>query len=784
MADTEQLAQLRQLLANRFSDGELRDLCFDLGVDYEGLPGAGKADKARELVAYMERRGQLTDLVRVGRHSRPDVPWPEIGAVQAPQSIPGIMIGQDPRAPWHEKTLIARQRLSKDFGVVIQRFSRLPDSQEQYNSDKQSWRGSISIKETSPESEWVITLTGDETVDRPIYARMSAKPPIRTQNYRISILASRLVDDTIKLTIQENAEHWPKLERLWEKLWAELERRGYKEVPALTLVTSAAEDKSAKATWTETYVVPWEVAILPVGLADATDFFVRGWDFVVPPFESKDGIQLKLDNAVMAITNIHRVTARDTEGRVIITLNAMRRNPDSETWDLGSAIPAIQFILEPLGRETQVKVVLLEQGAGQFLCVVLDKLISVYPRSERAIQQLISSVADYCSLSKNRADPSLPDVGLQTEATENGDPMTGNAHRTSTHSALPDYKRKALEQRRADLLEEYEAISVQLRRTLSAGDEVKLKRQLQHLEEQIAGVEEELGQAPTPPASQSSPQGAKAPPGAALQPDRLYGAGNRWAVLVGANVYEDAYHFGPLSVCVVDVEATRAQLIAGGFDPARIRLLTDNTDEKPTRANILATLKSVADATEPDDLLLFYYSGHGDEASGESYLVGRDGRRLVLGDTAVPVTRVKQIMDAAPARAKVILLDACHSGANIGQKGPKPMTPEFIQRVFEQAEGLAILASCKQGQFSYEWDRQKGSVFTHYLLDALGGAADRDEKGFVTVQDASRHVTDGVKLWASQQNVSQTPTLQYTAAGDIILTRYSANMAIGLFVPR
>jgi len=41
----------------------------------------------------------------------------------------------------------------------------------------------------------------------------------------------------------------------------------------------------------------------------------------------------------------------------------------------------------------------------------------------------------------------------------------------------------------------------------------------------------------------------------------------------------------------------------------------------------------------------------------------------------------------------------------------------------------------------------------------------------VTVQDASRHVTDGVKLWASQRNVSQTPTLQYSVAGDIILTR-------------
>jgi uncharacterized caspase-like protein len=135
----------------------------------------------------------------------------------------------------------------------------------------------------------------------------------------------------------------------------------------------------------------------------------------------------------------------------------------------------------------------------------------------------------------------------------------------------------------------------------------------------------------------------------------------------------------------------------------------------------------------------------------------------------VPLTRVREIVEDAPAHAKIIVLDACHSGADIGGKGPRPMSVEFIRRVFEEAEGLAVLASCKQGQLSYEWRENERSVFTHFLLEALTGEADRDEKGFVTVQDASRHVTDGVKLWASQRNLSQTPTLQYTVAGDIIL---------------
>jgi hypothetical protein len=265
---------------------------------------------------------------------------------------------------------------------------------------------------------------------------------------------------------------------------------------------------------------------------------------------------------------------------------------------------------------------------------------------------------------------------------------------------------------------------------------------------------------------------AKGDGSAPTSAEEALNTGTAWAVLVGVNEYDDKANYGQLQVCVKDVGAIWEQLVGSGFDPARIRILTDHTNEPPTRANVLTALKAVADATEPNDLLLFYYSGHGEEDGGESYLIARDGRRLVLSDTAVPLSRIKEIVEEAPARAKVIMLDACHSGADIGGKGPEPMSEAFIRRVFEEAEGIAILASCKQGQLSYEWRDNERSVFTHFLLEALAGQADWDEKGFVTVQDASRHVTNGVKLWASQRNTSQTPTLQYAVAGDIILVNY------------
>ena len=74
----EYLIQLRQILDEHFDENELKTLCFDLDVDYDNLPGEGKASKVRELITYLRRRGRIFELVGTGKRLRPDVPWPEV----------------------------------------------------------------------------------------------------------------------------------------------------------------------------------------------------------------------------------------------------------------------------------------------------------------------------------------------------------------------------------------------------------------------------------------------------------------------------------------------------------------------------------------------------------------------------------------------------------------------------------------------------------------------------------------------------------------------------------
>jgi hypothetical protein len=66
---------LHRLLVQHFSEDELKTLCFELGEDYDNLPGSGKANKARELVSWSQRNGRLVELAEMMQRVRPNIRW-------------------------------------------------------------------------------------------------------------------------------------------------------------------------------------------------------------------------------------------------------------------------------------------------------------------------------------------------------------------------------------------------------------------------------------------------------------------------------------------------------------------------------------------------------------------------------------------------------------------------------------------------------------------------------------------------------------------------------------
>jgi hypothetical protein len=76
---------LRQFLVDRFSLSELKDLAFDLGLDYELFPHQTKGDLGREMLAYFERTAAVSSLVAQMIRRRPDEPMAQLLARLEPR---------------------------------------------------------------------------------------------------------------------------------------------------------------------------------------------------------------------------------------------------------------------------------------------------------------------------------------------------------------------------------------------------------------------------------------------------------------------------------------------------------------------------------------------------------------------------------------------------------------------------------------------------------------------------------------------------------------------------
>src|SRR5689334_10980588 len=74
-------AQLRENLVTYFEVSDLESLCFDLGVDYDGLPGDGQAARVVALIEYFARSGRIVELIDRCAQLRPNVSWAGLRAV-------------------------------------------------------------------------------------------------------------------------------------------------------------------------------------------------------------------------------------------------------------------------------------------------------------------------------------------------------------------------------------------------------------------------------------------------------------------------------------------------------------------------------------------------------------------------------------------------------------------------------------------------------------------------------------------------------------------------------
>jgi len=256
------------------------------------------------------------------------------------------------------------------------------------------------------------------------------------------------------------------------------------------------------------------------------------------------------------------------------------------------------------------------------------------------------------------------------------------------------------------------------------------------------------------------------------------GTGERWAVVIGIDQYRDQ-SISALRYATADAESVfRFLTTRGGVKPANARLLLN---QQATQRNIRQVLGDfLRQKALSDDEVIIYYAGHGTTEPDQSaeggvakYLVPWDADPQSLFSTAIPMEEIDRVFGRLAARKILMIQDTCFSGGAGGRtflaKGfsvrAATLTDKFLQEL-TQKEGRMILTASDVNQVSQEDPALGHGIFTHYLLEALGGAGDLDADGAVTVREVHLYLQRKVH---ERSGGAQTPQLYNI--GDMVLVR-------------
>jgi len=243
----------------------------------------------------------------------------------------------------------------------------------------------------------------------------------------------------------------------------------------------------------------------------------------------------------------------------------------------------------------------------------------------------------------------------------------------------------------------------------------------------------------------------------------------RWAVVVGVGEYQ-AEGIPDLEFATSDARAVRDFLESDAAGPFDEVLYLEN--ERATGAAMREALFVFLQQADWDDLVVIYYAGHGAPDPGRPdnlYLLPTDADLNSLAATGFPMWDVKTALRRQIAAERVIVIaDACHSagtadGDVVGGGASNAIAGGF-QNLFTPSRRLMMTAAATD-EFSLEDERWGGhGVFTHFMLEGLEGAGDKDGNGIVTFTELFEHVSEGVR---DATNGRQNP--QRSGIGDIPL---------------
>lgn len=196
-----------------------------------------------------------------------------------------------------------------------------------------------------------------------------------------------------------------------------------------------------------------------------------------------------------------------------------------------------------------------------------------------------------------------------------------------------------------------------------------------------------------------------------------------YIVCVGLNVNRD--NVDPLPCSRADMRAI-ANYFHSYNDSEVFMLLDDNA----TRDHILRVLRSQFAKSTPNDEIIFAYSGHGFDGGVSTY----------NNNEVLYCSEVQEIMLNSKARRKMMFINSCHSGSFTKKYG----NTKDKRRKYNKKSNVLLFLSSKAKELSWETGMMDTSYFYYYLIEALKGAADKNEDHKVTARELFNYVAPNV----------------------------------------
>lgn len=230
------------------------------------------------------------------------------------------------------------------------------------------------------------------------------------------------------------------------------------------------------------------------------------------------------------------------------------------------------------------------------------------------------------------------------------------------------------------------------------------------------------------------------------------------AIVVGVERYEG---LPAADFAERDARAVKAHLLALGYPERNVVLLTGRS---AGRAAIEKYVEAwLPQAAKPQSRVLFYFSGHGapDVGTGSAYLLPWDGDPKFLANTAYPVKRLYEKLNAVKAKQVLVAMDSCFSGAggrSVIPKGTRPLVSQ-LKKEEDSIGKLVVLAASASDEITGSDETQGHGLFTYHLLKGLA-----ERGGRASARELHQYLTPRVRDAARADNRDQTPQLLGAAA--------------------